>query len=103
MALTEAFKEGIWLHRLLLEMRQKVDESILIWCDNQGAVSLTANPGHRKRTKHIDMRFHQIREPVEDGRVDVQPIGTRVQAADILTKALKGPLHQRGCELVNLI
>lgn len=103
MALTEAYKEGTWLFRLLQELHQKVDKAFVIWCDNRGAISLTANPGHHKRTKHIDIRYHLIREAIEAGKVEVLPIGTRDQAADILTKALKAPLHHRACQLVHLL
>jgi hypothetical protein len=45
MALAEAFKEGIWLSRLLLELGQKLDSAYLVHCDNRGAVALAANPG----------------------------------------------------------
>lgn len=92
MALTEAYKEGTWLFRLLQELHQKVDKAFVIWCDNRGAISFTANPGHHKRTKHIDIRYHLIREAIEAGKVEILPIETRDQAADILIEALKAPL-----------
>jgi hypothetical protein len=49
---------------------------------------LINNPVFHERTKHIDLRFHFIRECVEDGKVAVEHIGTTNQLADILTKSL---------------
>jgi hypothetical protein len=42
---------------------------MVIWCDNQGAISLTKNPTHHARTKHIDVQHHFVRERVENGEV----------------------------------
>ena len=102
MALAEAYKEGIWLCRLLRELDQKTESDLLISCDNREAVALASNPGHHKRTKHIDIRYHAVREAVEAGRLSVQPINTRYQLADALTKALTGPLHAHHLELLQL-
>lgn len=92
-ALAEAFKEGIWLSRLLLELGQKLDSAFLVDCDNRGAVALAANPGHHKRTKHIDVRYHAVREAVDAEKLLVQSNNTGYKLAGILTKVLKGPLH----------
>jgi hypothetical protein len=56
--------------------------------DNMSAIELCKNPVHHERSKHIDTRFHFIREKVGEGKVDVEHIGTNGQLADILTKAL---------------
>jgi hypothetical protein len=52
------------------------------------AIALSKNPVHHDRSKHIDTRFHFIRECIEEGKVEVDHIGTAEQVADILTKAL---------------
>jgi hypothetical protein len=101
MALAEAYKEGIWTWRLLRELGQKTEPDFLIYCDKRGAVALAANPGHHKRTKHIDIRYRAV-EAVEAGRLTVQPINTRYQLVDALTKALKGPLPSHHLELLQL-
>ena len=64
MAITEAFKEGIWLHNLVkdLGIGQK---NIEIFCDSQSAICLAKNQVHHGRTKHIDVRYHFVREIVE--------------------------------------
>jgi hypothetical protein len=56
--------------------------------DNKSAIELSKNPMHHDRSKHIDTRYHYIRECIENGVVDVDHIGTNDQLADILTKAL---------------
>jgi hypothetical protein len=55
--------------------------------DNMSAIELCKNPVHHERSKHIDTRFHFIREKVGEGKV-VEHIGANGQLADILTKAL---------------
>ena len=56
--------------------------------DNQSAIALSKNPVFHNRSKHIDIRYHYIRECVEENRVQLQSIGTLEQLADILTKAM---------------
>ena len=56
--------------------------------DNQGCIALSENPIHHKRTKHIDVRYHYIREKLEDKTVRLQHIPTADNTADILTKPL---------------
>ena len=56
--------------------------------DNQGAIFLAQNQAQEHRSKHIDIRYHFVRECVEDGRIKLLYIPTNEQAADILTKNL---------------
>ena len=58
--------------------------------DNEGAINLPANLLRSARTKHIDVRFHCIRELVRTSTIAVEHIPTKEQRADILTKALVG-------------
>jgi hypothetical protein len=56
--------------------------------DNKSAIALSKNPVHHDRSKHIDTRFHFIRDCVERGEVDIDHVSKTEQLADILTKAL---------------
>ena len=56
--------------------------------DNKSAISLCKNPVHHGRSKHIDTRYHLIRECIEDGKVEVEYVNSEDQPADLLTKAL---------------
>ena len=59
-----------------------------LWVDNQSAIALSKNPVFHDRSKHIDVRYHFIRECVEEGRIALKFITTEQQMADGLTKAL---------------
>jgi dihydroorotase len=78
----------VWLQRLLRDLIEQEAQAITILMNNQSAIQLTRNPVFHDRTKHIDTRFHYIRECVENGKVVVEHIGTTDQLADILTKSL---------------
>jgi hypothetical protein len=56
--------------------------------DNKSAIALSKNPVHHERSKHIDTKYHFVRDCVEDGSIDINHVSTKDQLADILTKAL---------------
>jgi hypothetical protein len=61
MANTQATKEAIWIIKLMMDLRCMEDKKVMvIRCDNQGAISLTKNPIHHARTKHIDVQHHFV-------------------------------------------
>jgi hypothetical protein len=60
----------------------------VIHCDNQSCVKLSENPVFHDRSKHVDMRYHYIRDMVKRGAVRLQYISTDEQIADVLTKPL---------------
>jgi hypothetical protein len=93
---TTAACQGIWLTRLLNELKGNKVGAFELKIDNQSAIALSKNPVFHDRSKHIELRYHFIRECVEHNRVKIQYIGTSEQLADILTKALG---RQRFCEL----
>ena len=56
--------------------------------DNMSTIALSRNPVHHERSKHIDTKYHFLRECIEEGKVEVDHIGTAEQLADIFTKSL---------------
>lgn len=88
MAACEATKEIVWLRQLLHDVNISVDEASKLFVDNQSAIRLIHNPEFHKRTKHIDIRFHFIREQLHNKVIDVQYKCSEEQLADILTKPL---------------
>lgn len=50
--------KGIWLRRLLFELRIPIEESISLLCNNQAALSIARNPIHRDKTKHVEIDRH---------------------------------------------
>ena len=61
---------------------------IPIFCDNTSAIAISNNPVQHSRTKHIDIRYHFIREHVTNGTVELHFVPTEQQIADIFTKPL---------------
>jgi hypothetical protein len=78
----------VWMGRLLSEITGKVITTPRLKIDNKSAISLVKNPVLNDRSKHIDTRFHLIREHEANGQIVVEFIRTEEQLADILTKAL---------------
>ena len=92
MALSQAVKEAVWLRRLLKELGVIWNnEPTTILEDNQSAIALGKNPVHHSRTKHIDIRYHFIRELIEKKEIDVVYMPTEKMVADALTKGLPKP------------
>ena len=60
----------------------------VIFCDNTAAKSLSENPVHHSRSKHIDVRYHFLRDNVAKGTVMIDYVQTEDQIADIFTKPL---------------
>lgn len=88
MAATAAACQAIWLQDLLHEVTGWNRESITLYVDNQSAIALTKNPVFHGRSKHINKRYHFIRECVENEQVNVEHVSGEKQLADILTKPL---------------
>jgi hypothetical protein len=65
-------------------------EKVPVYCDNEGAVKLVYNPEFHQRTKHIKLKWHWIREQVNEDKIVIKFVGTVNQLADIFTKSLAG-------------
>lgn len=89
-AMADCIREIKWCRQFLndIGLGELVKEPTRLNCDNQAAISYSRNYIARTRTKHIDIRYHLVREAVEDGDVTVQYIPTEENRADIFTKAL---------------
>ena len=87
-AATSATCQAIWMSRLIRELTSNEVSMAKLMVDNQSAITLSKNTGHHNRTKHIDTRYHFIRECVENKRIEISFVRTEDQLADILTKAL---------------
>jgi hypothetical protein len=96
MAMCQAMREATWLRQLLTELGYYGGkETITVHADNQSAIALGKSPGFHKRSKHIDVQYHYVREQVENGRVKTPYLPTSRMVADGLTKALSPELHSR--------
>jgi hypothetical protein len=80
--------QAVWLARLLSKILDREVERAVLRVDNKSAISIIRNPMLNDRSRHIDTRFHLIREHEVNGLISVQFIGTNEQLGDILTKSL---------------
>ncbi|KAL4029866.1 hypothetical protein IC575_008094 [Cucumis melo] len=86
-SLGEAVKEAVWLKRIVGELLSQ--EFIpIIHCDSQSAIHLAKNPSHHERSKHIDVKFHYIRNVIAQKDVELVKVHTVENLSDMLTKAL---------------
>ena len=65
-----------------------MDKPIVLYCDNSGAVANSKEPRSHKRGKHIERKYHLIREIVHRGDVAVMKIASQDNLADLFTKTL---------------
>ena len=80
--------QGVWLHRLLCELSREQLQAPTLMVDNKSAIALCKNPVLQDCSKHIDVRYHFIRDRVEEGRIILEFVETGRQLADALTKSL---------------
>lgn len=85
---TKAACQGILWRRLIGEITGQKVPPIALLVDNKSSLDLMKNPVFHGRSKHIDIRFHFIRECVENGEITVTYVWSKEQKADIFTKPL---------------
>jgi hypothetical protein len=102
-ALWKGGKEASWLRNLYNELGLTQSNPTTIISDNTGAVNIAKNPLFHKRTKHINSRFHWVRKKVQVGRFKTEWCPLAEQTADILTKALPHPLHEKHSASMGLL
>lgn len=88
MAAIGAAMQGLWLRNLLSELTSTKAKLVTMFVDNNSAIALMKNPVFHGRSKHIDTKFHFIRECIERGQIVAKRVCTKEQRADSLTKAL---------------
>ena len=87
MAAVEAGKEILWMKDFIGELGIRQDEYRL-YCDSQSAIHLAKNAEFHSRMKHIQRRYHWIRDRVEDRELALTKIHTAENVSDMLTKVL---------------
>ena len=91
-ALSAAAQEAVWLQKLTSDLLNESVREISILEDNQSAICLAKNPQVHGRTKHIDIKYHFIRDMVDTGRIKLTYCASEDMIADMLTKGL--PIKQ---------
>ena len=87
-AVAHAVAETCWLRQLLEELHAPIASATIVCYDNVSAVYMTANLVHHRRTKHIEIDIHFVRDKVALGQVWVLYVPSSHQFTDIMTKGL---------------
>jgi len=88
MALASAVQEAIWMKQLVTALKNGPTGEMVILEDNQSAICMAKNSQCHGRAKHIDIKYHFIREHVKTGLVELKYCPTEDMIADMLTKGL---------------
>ncbi|MEY4030953.1 MAG: hypothetical protein RJA90_2234 [Bacteroidota bacterium] len=100
-ALTPALQDCIWAVNLLNELGFQ-QEPVVIKEDNEACIALANNPQSSKRTRHIQVRYHWVREKLEEKFAVLESCRTVDQLADIFTKGIHGPGLKSTCQKIGL-
>ena len=87
-AMTSATCKVVWMRRVLKDVSQNHQEPTTIFCDNNSAITLSKNHVFHKRTKHIDTRFHFIRDLVNNKEICLEFCRSKDQLVGIFRKPL---------------
>ncbi|XP_015170395.1 uncharacterized mitochondrial protein AtMg00810-like [Solanum tuberosum] len=80
--------QALWLRKIPRDLEQNDIEATVIKVDNKSAISMAKNPVQHGRSKHINVKFHAIRQAEKDGEIQLVHCSSDQQIADIMTKAL---------------
>ena len=90
-ALFHASSEAIFLRQLLAEFQELPAQTVLIYGDNIGSITLAKHPAYHRKTRHINIKYHFIRKYVSNKSIALAYIPSRLNLADMATKPIKGP------------
>ena len=87
-AMAHGLKELLWTYQTLLTMGIDIQLSMQIMEDNQACIQIADNPISQRRTRHVDIRYHFVRDYINDGTVTLAYCATKDMLADIMTKIM---------------
>ena len=100
---SQASCEAIWLRKMLVGLFGRELRPTVIYYDNQSCIKLSENSMFHDQSKHIEIRYHFIRDWVQWGAVQLAYISTDDQIADILTKSLPKGKHVRFRDMMGVV
>jgi hypothetical protein len=83
--------EILWLKDLMRDLDLDQRNPIILYEDNQSCIKLAQSERYKSRTKHIDVKYHKLRELKENKTIDLEYCNSKDMIADILTKPLPKP------------
>lgn len=101
-ALSEAAREAVWMRRLLTELNETPKLPTIIYEDNRSCLDFAVMDQQKKRSKHIDTRYHYTKHCCSSGEIELQYCPSESMVADILTKPLGSNKVKRFATLMGL-
>jgi hypothetical protein len=92
-ALSEAGRKACWLRNLFEELGFPQLALTLLKGDNDGSITMACNPQFHKQAKHIEIRWHWVRDLTQNGILHIESCRDPEQTANVLTKGLPRPKH----------
>lgn len=102
-AANEAGSDGVWFWNVLTELGYPPSSATPLWLDNQSAICVGKNPEHHSQMQHLLVKYHWLREQVEEQVFNLDYISTSLMHSDVLTKPLEIPAHKCVCSLLGLV
>lgn len=99
MALSDGSREVVYVRNVLTTLGFNLSSTDLFG-DNNGSLAVAKNPAAHQKTKHIQVRYHYIRQLTEDKTIDLKRVDTQDQLADVMTKSLSAQQHQTLTRLI---
>ncbi|XP_026434325.1 uncharacterized protein LOC113331897 [Papaver somniferum] len=93
----------VWLRRTMEDIQEKQEGCTEIFCDNKSAIVMSKNSVEHYKARHIKLKYHFIREAVENGKIELQYYKMEDQLVDIFTKALPKGKFQNFRELLGVV
>jgi hypothetical protein len=97
-----AAKDAVWVGRVATDLQLVSEPTVKLYCDNESAIHIANNPSDTSRTKHIDLRYHYLRQCVQDGSIEPTYVNTDDNAADLFTKALPRLKFLKFCDMIGI-
>ena len=95
-AITEACKEMLWMKRLFKELGIRQNKFV-VYSDSQSAIHVSKNPSFHSRSKHIQVRYHWVRDVLDDKELYLEKVHTDDNGSDMMTKSLLKGKHDVCC------
>jgi hypothetical protein len=93
-SLSEAVRKVKFISHVYNEIKIEYKKPINVYVDNIGAIFLAGNRNSSDRSKHIDMKYHFVRDLIDEGLIDVKFVCSPENLADLFTKNLNGELYE---------
>jgi hypothetical protein len=95
--------QATWLKTLIEEVTGVSSEAVTIKIDNVSAIKSAKNPISHGRSKHIELRYHYLRDQVTKGLLKLEHCRSEVQVADVLTKSVQVEVFKRLRDMMGIV